>query len=172
MEDTTTGKFQKTIYAGTAITASSSSFSDCSGQDELWKSARLNSHEYLMSTNCIYRLRMNGDGNLVLQERDAQSQYSIGKWKTKTQGQGTGPYRLTMQADNNLVLYDSLSNPLWETYTANQGAPEPKAKLHDDGSFVVYDGQGVALWSTNTQGEQSSSFNVQRFDNIVANATM
>ena len=125
-----------------------------------------------MSTNCKYRLRMNGDGNLVLHERDALSQYSIVKWKSNTQGQGTGPYRLTMQADNNLVLYDSLSNPLWETYTANQGAPEPKAKLHDDGSFVVYDGQGVALWSTNTQGEQSSSFNVQRFDNIVANATM
>ena len=108
---------------------------------------------------------MNGDGNLVLHEQDALSQYSIVKWKSNTQGQGTRPYHLTMQADNNLVIYDSQSNPLWETYTSNQGAPEVKAKLHNDGNFVVYDGQGVALWSTNTQGESSSYSNVQWFNN-------
>ena len=98
---------------------------------------------------------MQGDGDLVLHRRDWQSQYSIVKWTSNSRGQGTPPYRLTMQNDNNLVLYDSQGNPLWETYTANQGAAGAKAILHDDGNFAVYDGNGVALWSTNTQGEYS-----------------
>ena len=109
----------------------------------------------LMSPNCKYRLLMQGDGDLVLHKRDLQSQYSIVKWTSNSRGHGTPPYRLTMQIDNNLVLYDSQGNPLWETYTANQGAAGAKAILHDNGNFVVYDGNGVALWSTNTQGEYS-----------------
>ena len=95
---------------------------------------------------------MNGDGNIVLHQQDIQTgDYSTVKWKSDTQGQGTPPYRLTMQADNNLVLYDSPGNPLWETYTSGQGTSGGKALLHDDGSFVVYDGQGETIWSVNGQ---------------------
>ena len=96
---------------------------------------------------------MNGDGNLVLHQQDMQAgDYSIVKWKSDTQGQGTPPYRLTMQGDNNLVLYDSPGSPLWETDTSGHGTNGGKALLHDDGSFVVYDGQEEAIWSTNGLG--------------------
>ena len=85
---------------------------------------------------------MNGDGNIVLHQQDMQSgDYSIVEWKSDSQGQGTAPYHLIMQGDNNLVLYDSLNTPLWETYTSGHGTSGGKAQLHDDGSFVVYDGK-------------------------------
>ena len=136
-------------------------FSECSGilsYSELWQNGRLMSDgtghhgQHLMSPNCKYRLRMNGDGNIVLHQQDIQTgDYSIVKWKSDSQGQGTPPYRLIMQGDNNLVLYDSQSNPLWETYTSGQGPSGGNALLHDDGSFVVYDGQEERIWSINAQ---------------------
>ena len=96
---------------------------------------------------------MNGNGNIVLHQQDIQTgDYSIVKWKSDTQGQGTPPYRLTMQGDNNLVLYDSQGNSLWTTDTARQGPNNGKAELHDNGRFVVHDGEGTELWSTNTKG--------------------
>ena len=106
----------------------------------------------LISPNCKYRLHMQGDGNLVLHRRDWESQYSIVKWASNTRGQGTPPYHIVIQKNNNLNIFDSQRNKLWETYTNHQGAPGAKAKLHDDGIFVVYDGNGVALWSTHTAG--------------------
>ena len=93
---------------------------------------------------------MQGDGDLVLHKRDLQSQYSIVKWTSNSGGQGTPPYRLVMQPDNNLVLYGG--GPLWNAQTYNQGAAGAKAKLNDNGNFAVYDGNGVELWSTNTAG--------------------
>ena len=132
-------------------------FTECSGEYNLWRNGRLRSDgtgnhgQDLMSPNCKYRLRMNGDGNIVLHQQDTQGTYSIVKWKSDSQGQGTPPYRLIMQGDNNIVLYDSQSNPLWETYTSGQGPSGGNALLHDDGSFVVYDGQGEAIWSINGQ---------------------
>ena len=134
-------------------------FSECSGEYELWQNGRLmsdgtgNHGQHLMSQNCKYRLRMNGDGNIVLHQQDIQSgDYSIVKWKSDSQGQGTPPYRLIMQYDNNLVLHDSLGNPLWATDTSGHGTSGGNALLHDDGSFVVYDGHGETIWSINGQG--------------------
>ena len=95
---------------------------------------------------------MQGDGDLVLHKRDLQSQYSIVKWTSNTRGQGTPPYRLTMQSDSNLVLYESQGSSLWDTSTG--GAAGAKAKLNDNGNFAVYDGNGVELWSTNTAGSE------------------
>ena len=97
---------------------------------------------------------MQGDGDLVLHKQDLQSQYSIVMWTSNSGGQGTPPYRLSMQNDNNLVLRDSQGNPLWSPNTANQGATGAKAKLNDNGNFAVYDGNGVELWSTNTAGSE------------------
>ena len=45
-------------------------------------------------------------------------------WTTKTNGKGTGPYKMIMQDDGNLVLLDSLKAKLWESGLKN-AAPQP-----------------------------------------------
>ena len=41
----------------------------------------------------------------------------IANWLSNSKGKGTPPYKLTMQDDGNLVLYDSTNTPTWATGT-------------------------------------------------------
>ena len=95
---------------------------------------------------------MQHDGNLVLYKG---SGHNNPIWSSKTYHQGQGPYRLVMQTDNNLVLYDANSRPTWSSHTHNKGTMgSAMAILQDDGNFVVYKGKdqkpGEALWHSNT----------------------
>ncbi len=59
--------------------------------------------------------------------------------------------RLIMQADGNLVLYQSDTGlAAWSSGTA--GHPGAHATMQTDGNFVVADAAGTTLWSTNTAG--------------------
>ncbi len=59
-----------------------------------------------------------------------------------------GAYRLTMQANGNLVEYDAADTVIWETGT-NSGT---RAVMQSDGNLVLYDGADQALWASNTSG--------------------
>ena len=59
-----------------------------------------------------------------------------------------GAYRLTMQANGNLVEYDAADTVIWETGT-NSGT---RAVMQSDGNLVLYDGANQALWASNTSG--------------------
>lgn len=59
-----------------------------------------------------------------------------------------GWYRLTMQADGNLVLFDKSGKTIWQTATAGSGATY--AQFQSDGNFVLYDNLGGIKWSSNT----------------------
>ena len=49
----------------------------------------------------------------------------------KVAGTKYPPYRLVMQADNNLVLYDARDAALWASGTGNQGTSEAaRADVH------------------------------------------
>ncbi|XP_020101866.1 mannose-specific lectin-like [Ananas comosus] len=77
-----------------------------------------------------------------------------------------GNYRLTMQTDCNLVLYDG-GNAVWSSGTYNQGSG-CYAKMQSDGNLVVYGGYNNALWATNTEREQGNYICVlQRDRNVV-----
>jgi hypothetical protein len=70
-----------------------------------------------------------------------------------------GQYRLIMQADGNLVVYNSSSQPLWSSNTGGQAVRE--CLMQADGNLVIYKTNGQALWSSNTGGNTRSSLQLQ-----------
>jgi len=107
--------------------------------------------------------KMQGDGNFVCY--DSAGAF---KWGTMTAGRGTGPYRLALQNDRNIVVYDSLNIPLWEsgtstccTLTSNNQKLLPEQCIHspnnryrmcfqNDAHLVGYDStKSEVFWSNN-----------------------
>jgi hypothetical protein len=88
-------------------------------------------------------------------------------------------YRLTMQTDNNLVvytnaninlLYNRAGIPIWATTTANSCAV--RAIMQTDGNFVLYktkisSAPIYAAYSSNTQGNPGSWITMQDDGNLV-----
>jgi len=115
----------------------------------------LNQGVKLESTNKKYFAIMQTDGNFVL--------YSAGSfngkrkdnpiWASNTMRKGTGPYKVWMQNDGNLVVYDSKS-PIWASNTSGKGKGPYKLLLQDDGNFVLYDSVNAVIWASNTNGKQ------------------
>jgi hypothetical protein len=62
-------------------------------------------------------LYMQKDGNLVLYSDDGNA-INPGKatWASGTFGKGTGPYRVMMQDEGDLVIYDAFNEPIWGTH--------------------------------------------------------
>lgn len=60
-------------------------------------------------------------------------------------------WKLEMQNDGNLVLYNSGGKAVWDTFTfinEHNKTPGFKAVMQDDGVFAVYDKNNIALWTT------------------------
>ncbi len=106
---------------------------------------QLTAEQYMLSPNKAWKLKMQGDGNLVL-SREFDNRPI---WATYTQfreGQGV---KAVMQTDGNFVLYTGAGQPIWATYTQNN--PGAKLKLQDDGNLVISSADNRALWATYTQ---------------------
>jgi hypothetical protein len=88
---------------------------------------------------------MQFDGNLVL--------YKFGHvlWHSGSYGKGPGPYRLIMQTDGNLVIYNGHNQPIWATMTNGQGSGPHRLKIQRDGNLVLYASSG-ATWASQTYG--------------------
>lgn len=104
-------------------------------------------NEHFHSCNGVYRLYLQGDGNLVL--------YSIAKgltiirarWATMTNAGGLA----VVQGDGNFVLYTAAGGTaLFHTNTWM--FPGASLHLQNDGNLVVYDAGGTARWATMTLG--------------------
>lgn len=104
-------------------------------QGTVWRAG-----DSLTSGNGVYRMAMQGDGNLVLY---AGSQPL---WHTQTSG-NPGAYTV-LQGDGNLVLYSASSQPL--RFTGTQGNPGATLALGDDGNLVLRSASGGILWQTGT----------------------
>jgi subtilisin family serine protease len=76
-----------------------------------------------------------------------------------------GQYKLVMQPDGNLVLYDGANKPVW--HTATGGKPGKYLVLQDDGNLVLYSDTGAALWQTHTEGKAATLLAVQDDGNVV-----
>ena len=117
----------------------------------------LGNDQMLMSSNSLYQVRMQNDGNLVLYKG------SDAIWWSNTVGQGQSPYKLVMhRADNHMVMYDKDSKVVWGTgaflgKSFKDGAAQGYAIIQDDGNFVVYDGNGEVMWESQTSGGNKSS---------------
>ena len=77
-----------------------------------------------------------------------------------------GRFKLLLQLDGNLVIYDPAARPLWASNTAAR--PEVSdAFMQGDGNLVVYDIAGRPLWASNTWGHPGAWLNMQDDGNLV-----
>ncbi len=92
---------------------------------------------------------MQVDGNLVLyRSRDFVSSTAV--WASGTNGKGSAPFRLTMQADGNLVIYDSTNKETWASGTNGKGVGPYRLVMQNDLNCVIYDSNNRAKWTTTT----------------------
>jgi parallel beta-helix repeat protein len=75
-----------------------------------------------------------------------------------------GSFRLLLQTDGNLVLYEG-GTPLWASNTRGDGSAE--AIMQTDGNFVIYNASGASVWSTGTNGNGDAAMVVQNDGNLV-----
>ncbi|GED99118.1 LysM peptidoglycan-binding domain-containing protein [Gordonia crocea] len=99
---------------------------------------RLGTGQSLTSANGAYKLTLQDDGNLVLDDG------GIAVWSTKTNGKGV--VRATVQEDGNFVLYNGSDEGVWSTKTEGAGA---RLVLQDDRNVVLYVGDD-GKWSSKT----------------------
>ncbi|MEV5961801.1 hypothetical protein AB0L70_08555 [Kribbella sp. NPDC051952] len=102
----------------------------------------LKAGQALFSTNRIYRLMMQTDGNLVL----------VKNGKTALWGTGTGKNPgawVVMQSDGNLIVYTAANKPLWSSKTAIRTGSV--LQMLNTGNAVIVHGR-TTVWATNTAG--------------------
>ena len=81
-----------------------------------------------------------------------------------------GRFRLTMQLDGNLVLYQG-STPIWASNTYGSGGGN-RAVMQQDGNFVVYTSDGRAVWASSSSfGYNGATLSVQNDGNMVIYST-
>jgi len=75
-----------------------------------------------------------------------------------------GRFKLILQGDGNLVLYQS-GTPLWASNTVGKASAD--AIMQGDGNFVIYDSSGKPLWASDTAGNNGAYLTVQNDGNTV-----
>ncbi len=87
----------------------------------------------------------------MLSERALFFFFSLGTalWASNTHGKGHRPFRLAMQGDNHLVIYDAHNHPTWASQTCNHGVDGAYLVMQDDGNCVVYDGARKVMSTAN-----------------------
>lgn len=115
----------------------------------------LTANQALFSPNQRWELIYQGDGNLVLYNRNATAVHEPrgAKWNSKTCG--TSPGRCVMQTDGNLVIYDATGVARWDSKT--YGNPNAWLNLQDDGNLVVYTQNNRPLWFYGQDGQTGGS---------------
>ncbi|XP_035501408.1 mannose-specific lectin-like [Scophthalmus maximus] len=93
--------------------------------------------EFLMSVNGEFKAIFQDDGNFVIYKWSPI-------WDTKTCGKN--PFRVLLQPDNNLVMYDKCSKPVWATGTHSNQANQRMRLTLTDGGRLVLDKDGSEIW--------------------------
>jgi hypothetical protein len=107
------------------------------------------------STDCYATLKP--DGNFVLIH--TLNGTEIEKWSSKTNtSTAPKPFKLTMQTDGNLVLYDVNGHAVWASDTQNSGEARHRLIRQSDGNLVIYAKNNEPTWSSKT----NSNFNIMK----------
>ena len=144
-----------------------------SNNNPLWNS--------LTAGNIGSKLILQSDGNLVLYDsnnralwathtvhypdysRYATTTLSVGRlYKGQTIETANRNYRLILQSDGNLVLYDSNNRALWASWT--DGKKVSFLAMQSDGNLVLYDNEQIPIWSTHTSGKDSNARLIVQLD--------
>lgn len=125
-------------------------------------------------------LNLQDDSNLVLKTAGGSpiwsidtgfiGQSSLTPMQTLNSGQclvssSAGAYRLCMQPDGNLVLYNTLGSPVW--YTNTEGTGASYLIMQPDNNLVLYTAAGQPVWYTNTEGTGANDLIMQTDGNLV-----
>merc|ERR1719424_661808 len=114
-----------------------------------------NGCSHIASPNGRFHLVAQNDGNIVLYDgREFEAKSAI--WASNTDNKGSAPFKLAMQKDGHLVMYDKDNKSTWATGVYGKGAAGHFAQMQDDGNFVVYDGANKPMWCTRTDNGQRS----------------
>ena len=100
----------------------------------------------LESTNGYYAV-LQADGNFVIY----RSKHFIPRnylWQSNTAGKGRAPFRLELQKNGNLVLYDSQNSTIWNASNDNKSDNTHRLVLQNDGNLVIYSERWT--WATQT----------------------
>ena len=111
-------------------------------QDKLSADNFLNPGDKLISSNGMFRLEYQKDGNLVVYKYDSPL------WASGTNGKPIGQTRF--QNDGNLVIYDRNDYPIWSIGKYGSEYEGSKLIMQDDGNLVAYDKNGAAYWASGT----------------------
>jgi len=117
-------------------------------KDRLGMNQHITSGQYIQSKTYSYITRLEHDGELVVYMNDHFHPKNA-LWRSKKTG-GQKPYRLVMQEDGNLVIYDIQNKDIWESGTDGKGSKGHGLVMQDDGNLVIYDGANIPIWDTNT----------------------
>ncbi len=115
------------------------------------------SNQPLWSTSAI-----NNPNNLSYVNTTMQDSYMFAGQSLYTANR---TYRLVLQTDGNLVLYDQSGKALWATGT--NGIPPGFLALQPDGNLVLYSQDGRPIWYTKTAGYSGDSLVIQQDGNLV-----
>jgi hypothetical protein len=97
-----------------------------------------------------------GDPGTMMYVADRDSEVST-LWPDDYIDSEDGSVRLLYQADGNLVLYDTTTDPwtpFWATGTVGQSTGF--VSMQSDGNLVLYDGDSIPLWATGTDGNEGA----------------
>jgi hypothetical protein len=85
-------------------------------------------------------------------------------WQLQTIFSNNDLYRLTLQADGNLVFYNNVTNAaIWASGTTTGHV----LIMQTDGNLVLYDSNSNAVWASNTSMQAGASLAIQNDGNLV-----
>ncbi|MBB3094093.1 hypothetical protein FHR83_001742 [Actinoplanes campanulatus] len=109
---------------------------DTSAANVLGENEVMKGGDILRSSDSLYQLRMQTDGNLVLY-RNGAAVWTPNTW-------GNPGAETVMQPDGNLVIYRANKTPAWDTKT--YGTAADRLVLFDDGRLELHDLAGQVIW--------------------------
>ena len=61
---------------------------------------------------------------------------------TEWAGKDRGPFRLTLDTDNNIIILDNSEEQIWSAGALGEGSEYTRISLQDDGTIWVVDDEG------------------------------
>ena len=101
-------------------------------------------------------------GNGVMQDTLGQNEKLKASEELKSEN---GKYKLVLQGDGNLVVYESQGKALWNSDTLGSGAIE--CVMQSDGNLVLKHRNGRVVWATGTHGTKNARLVIQDDGNLV-----
>jgi hypothetical protein len=121
--------------------------------DKIQSQGDLHEDQFLRSVNGKWFAVMQEDGNFVIYSNKKgkpkpKFKSKNATWSSNTHGKGKRHYKLRVQNDGNVVVYDGEEKPIWATDTWNKGKGPYTLVLQDDGNLVLYDSTSTSTWAS------------------------